>query len=269
MSEKIRKVIFYLSFALVFASCSDFSKIQKSNNLEEKLAAAMKYYEKKDYYKAGLLLDEITPLLKGRQDAEKAQFYHAYTYYHQKQYIMSAYYFKDFVETYPRSDRAEEAMFMYAKSLYLDSPPYNLDQTNTYDAMEALQAFVTRFPNSAYMPEANKLSDEMREKLEYKDYVNCKIYNKIGNYKSAVVAFQNFLDAYPTSKYAEEISFLQIQAQYNLAKNSVQGKKQQDRYYDVIEYYHDFIDKYPKSKYKKEAESMFDSSRQKLEQIKS
>jgi outer membrane protein assembly factor BamD len=266
-----RLVIFVLTLCLLpLISCNEFNKVQKSGTVMQKYDAAIKYYDKKEYYKANLLLEEILPNLKGQTGVEKGLFYYAYTHYYGKQYVMSAYYFKEFYQTYPRSEFAHESMFMNAKSLFNDSPAYNLDQTNTSEAMRALQSFANRYPNSSYMEEVNKMSDDLRKKLEVKAYENAKHYYKLGSYnpmlyKSAVIAFNNFQKSYPDSQFNEEVSFLRVESQYNLAKGSFEvilknGNKvylKKDRLYEAIEFYHNFIDKYPGSKYKKAADNMY------------
>lgn len=235
-------------------ACSNFNKLVKSTDVNKKLEAAIAFYKKKDYYKAAVLLDEIVPMLKGKEEGETAQYYQALTYYDDKQYVMSGYYFKEFYDAYPRSEKAEQCYFMYAKSLYNDSPQYNLDQENTTAALVGMQAFANRFPSSTYMPEANKITEEINKKLEYKDYENTKLYYKIRNYKSAVISLSNFLEKYPESIYHEEIMYLKFRAQYDLAKKSIEGKKKKDRYIDAMEFYLEFIDKHPTSKLRKEAE---------------
>jgi outer membrane protein assembly factor BamD len=270
----IRNSLIILFFAAVsLFSCSEFQRVQKSGDLNEKLNAAFKYYEKKDYYKATLLFDEVVPLVTGKLEGEKALFYYANTFYYQKQYIMSAYHYRDFYETYPRSQYAEESMFMHAKSLYNDSPDHNLDQTNSFDALKAIQRFANKYPQSARMEEANKMTDELNAKIERKAYENAKLYYKLSefnsaNYQASVLTFQSFLLRYPASQYAEEMAFLKVDAQYNLARHS-HHDKQRERYFDAIDFYHNFIDKYPTSKYKKAAEELYDDCLKKLEQIKS
>jgi len=79
-----------LVLLLVTASCSKFRKIQKSGDWELKYEAAMNYYQEEEYYKASVLFEEIIPIIRGSEKAEKAQFYFAYSYYHQKQYILAS-----------------------------------------------------------------------------------------------------------------------------------------------------------------------------------
>jgi outer membrane protein assembly factor BamD len=251
---------------LVGSGCSKFSRLQKNGNFEEKLKGAIEYYENGDYYKAGILLEEILPLVRGHAEAEKATFYLAYTHFKQKEYIMSSYYFKEYYQTYQRGENTEEATFMHAKSLYMDSPQYNLDQTSTEGAVKYLQEYANKYPTGKYMDETNKLLDELGAKLRLKSYENSKLYYKTHNYKSAVVAVKGFMDAYPDSEYTEEMYFIRFQAQYHLAKNSV-SHKQLERYYEAIEFYHNFVDKYPNSKFIKEAEELYEASQNKIKEL--
>ena len=250
----------------IFSSCSKFAKLQKSGDLVAKLNGAIEYYDNKDYYKAGTLLEEILPLVRGRAEAEKATFYLAYTHYRQREYVMSAYYFKEFYLTYARSEYTEESVFMHGKSLYNDSPQYNLDQTNTEGAVKYLQEYANKYPTGKYLEEATKLLDELSAKMKLKNYENSKLYAKTHNYKSAVVSLKSFIDAYPDSEFSEEMHFLRFDSQYHLAKNSVENK-QLDRYYEAIEFYHNFVDKYPNSKYLKEAEIQYESCRLKIKEL--
>ena len=251
---------------LTLPGCSRFNKIQKSGDLDAKLKAAIEYYESKDYYKAGVLLEEILPLVRGRAEAEKATFYLANTHYKQKEYIMSSYYYKEYYTTYARNEYTEEAVFMHAKSLYNDSPQYNLDQTNTESAVKYLQEYTNRYPEGKYAEESTKLLDELSAKMRQKNYENSKLYFKTHNYKSAVVAIKSFLETYPDSEYSEEMYFVRFESQYFLSKHSIE-KKQLDRYYEAIDFYHNFVDKYPASIYIKEAEIMYEQCRQEIKRL--
>ena len=274
MAKNPRLSIF-LSVILILtaSSCSKFRKIQKSNDWELKYRAAMEYYQNKEYYKASVLYEEILPILKGRPEAEQAQFNFAYSYYYQKQYVLSAHYFQTFYQLYSRSQFAEEALFMYAYSLYLDSPDFDLDQASTEDAIAAAQNFLNKFPRSKYKDQATDLIDEMQEKLEHKAYENALLYYKLEKYldgealKAALIAFDNFQTDYPDSKYSEDVSFLKIECAYKMAKRSIRSK-QEERLQEAVTYYYYFIDKFPQSARVKDAENLFDNIQNSLTKVK-
>jgi len=263
----------FLAALVVFAlgSCNSFSKLQKSGTDTEKYKAAVEYYKKSDWFRAGVLFEELIPVLKGSTESEMAQFYYAYTQYHQQQYLLSGTLFKKFYETFARSDYAQEATYMYAFSLYKDTPQFNLDQSNTLTATAALQDFVNTYPDSKYADDCTRMILELRQKLERKAYEKAKLYYKtsgfnIASYKSAVISINNFQKDFPDSPYNEELAFLKVDAEYSLAENSLDSK-QKERYQEAMAYHQAFVDKYPTSKFIKQSEKMYATSQEKIDEI--
>lgn len=270
LKRKALPLFFALSLLVLSSSCSKFRKVQKSGDWKVKYDAAIEYYERGergDYYKAAVLLEEILPVIRGSKEAEQAQFYYAYAHYYQKQYLLSAHYFKTFAETYSRSDKAEEALFMHAYSLYLTSPVIDLDQTSTYEAIQAMQNFINRYPESEYRKRAAEIIDSLQQKLERKAYDNAKLYYKLGRYQAAIVAFDNFTYNYPGSALIEEIMFLKIETQYNYASQSIRSR-QEERFKAVVDFYHEFVDKYPESELIDDAVDYYDKSLVALARLK-
>ncbi|PRY11585.1 Beta-barrel assembly machine subunit BamD [Pontibacter ummariensis] len=252
---------------LLVSGCSNFQKLLKSNNVAEKYKAALEYYEDEDYYRASLLLDQVTPLLTGTEDAEKAQFYQAKSHYMQDNYILSNAYFRTFYTTYPRSPLAEEAMFLQALSLYEQSPSFEEDQTPTITAIEALEEFLVRYPNSERADEVNRLIEGLYVKLDKKDFNQARLYYKLFKWRSAAVALNNFLQEHASSPYAEEAAFLRLDAQYRFAQESVLSK-QEERFFEAIDYFQSFVDQYPDSRYRRQAEQIYDQAQDALEKIR-
>jgi len=257
------RVLVLTFIALSIASCSKFRKIQKSPDWRLKYDAALEYYKKEKYYKSTTLLEEILPIIRGTKEAELGNFYFAYGYFYQKQYILSAHNFKEFVRTYGRSEYAMEAEYMHALSLYLQSPEYNLDQTVTYEAVEALQYYIDRYPASDKIFSADSMINDLQVKLETKAYFNAKLYHKIKRYKAALVVFENFHEDFPDSDYNEEIYFLGIGTAYDYARVSI-PEKQEERFREAITQYEMFLEKFPNSKFLKDAEQIFVKSRNEL-----
>lgn len=264
---RISLLLLLVSTLWLGACANGYQKLLKSTDVNKKYEAAVQYYDKGDYFRAGALLEEIIPLLKGRPEAEKAQFYFANTNYKQRNYVLSAHYFEQFTETYPSSPYVEEATFLHAKSLFRDSPGYELDQTNTVAALDALQDFLNRFPAGQYRPEAENMSQELQKKLENKAFESARIYYQLRYNQAAVVALTNFQQQYPASAFAEQADFLRVDAQYAWAQESIE-EKQRERYLEVVGFYQHFLDNYPKSKNLKAAEAMYDDTRQQLERLK-
>lgn len=252
-----RILIVFLAFASIYG-CK-FRKIQKSGDWKVKYEAALAYYEEEDYHRTITLLEDILPIIRGTEEAELGNYYLAYSYFHQKQYILSAHHFEEFVRIYGRSEYALEAAYMHAYSLYLQSPDYQLDQTVTYEAVAAMQNFINKYPASEYAPDADDIIDDMQRKLEKKAFEQCKLFYKLRRYKSALVVYDNFKDDFPDSNYNEEVSFMRIETSYDLAKASI-TTKQEERFKSTVDHYLTFLDKYPGSEFIREAEKIYADS---------
>jgi len=264
MFKKQRPILSALLIVLLIAvaGCkSKFEKLKASNDNAKKYQAAIAYYNKKDYNKALELFETLVQRYRGQAQAEDLYYYYAYTNYRLKDYTSGSYHFKQFADTYPSSTRAEECNFMSAYCYYLDSPVYSLDQENTRKAIDKLQLFVNLYPKSDRVAEASKLIQNLRDKLERKAYENAKLYLTISDYQAAVIDFGNVLRDYPDTKYAEEMEYLTIKAQYEYARHSSEPK-QEDRFNSVINFEQQFAEKYPQSKYMADAVSLKKSSEQ-------
>ena len=262
-----RNIAVLILSILLLSACSEYQKILKSNDYELKLTKANEYYADEDYYRAQALYEELLSIYKGTDKAEKVYYYFSYCYYNQKDYILAGYHFKNFVSTYPNSEYAEECDYLSAYCFYLESPQPDLDQSNTIKAIEALQLFINKYPDSEKIADANKLIDELRLKLETKSINNAKLYFNLGEYKSSVIALKNTLKDYPDTQYREELLFLILKSNFLLSKNSIEAKKI-ERYQTTVNEYYNLIDEYPNSKNIKEAEKIYNNSIKEIEQAK-
>lgn len=253
---------------ITLGSCkSKYEKLKASNDYAKKYQEAIKYYNQKDYNKALGLFEVLVERYRGRTEAEDLFYYYAFTNYKLKDYTSARYHFKTFADTYPSSTRAEECRFFSAYCYYLDSPIFSLDQDNTLKAIEALQLFINLYPKSDRVTEASKLIQNLRDKLETKAYANAKLYLTIGDYQSAVIAFNNALRDYPDTKYGEEMEYLIVKSQYLYASRSLEYK-QEERYTQAIAYADQFSEKYPASKYGRETTGYAKDSKRGIDNAK-
>jgi len=87
-----------------------------------------------------------------------------------------------------------------------------------------LQAFIDSYPNSTNSVEANKILRALNGKIEKKVFENAKGYNTITDYKSALVALDNFIADYPGTPFKEDALFYKYDSAYQLAVNSIPSK---------------------------------------------
>ncbi len=257
MFRKMKVFSIGLILLAIVAGCGEYNKILKSSDNEFKYKKAVEYYEEGEYAKASTLFEELVNIYRGTSRADEIYYYYAKSTMGQKDYMMANHYFKTLLKEYPGSDYAEEARFMVGYCSYLLSPKPRLDQTVTREAIEALQLYINLYPYSDRVDEANRLIDELTDKLVYKSYLNARLYYDFENYKAAVVALSNSLQEYPDSQYREELMYMLLKSKYLLAMNSVEDKKTR-RLTDALDEYFSFVDAYPESEHKKEADKFYE-----------
>lgn len=227
----MNKIIYILLIAFAFGSCSEYQKALKSDDLAVKTKLAADYYESGKYKKTIALLEQASPSLRGKPNAERIFYILSKSYYETEQYYLAGYAFESFASNYPKSEKREEAAFLGAKCFYTKSPRYSLDQTDTYKALEKLQSFIDTYPKSDYMPMANVLVKELTDKLEKKAFENAKQYNSIAEYyrdfNAPIKVLDNFLADYPGTKYKEDALYYKFDTLYQYALNSIDSKKQE------------------------------------------
>ena len=264
-----KNILITLLAALLLSSCGEYNKLLKSTDYEYKYEAAKNYFAKGQYNRAATLLNELIAILKGTDKAEESLYMLGMSYYNQKDYQTAAQTFIQYYNVYPRGTFTELARFHAGKSLFLDTPEPRLDQSSTYKAIQELQMFMEYFPTSSRRQDAQQMIFDLQDKLVMKDYLAAKLYYDLGsytgnstysttgnNYLSCIVTAQNALKDYPYTKMREDLSILVLRAKYDMAKASVEEKKE-ERMRETIDEYYSFKNEFPDSKYTKEVESIY------------
>lgn len=65
------------------------------------------------------------------------------------------------------------------------------------------------------------------KKIEKKVFENAKGYNTIADYKSALIAFDNFIIDYPGTIFTEDALYYKLDSAYQLAVNSIPSKMEE------------------------------------------
>ncbi len=241
--------------AIVFMSCSKYNNVLNKGTVEEKYKMATVLYEDKKFSKALRLFEMITPAYKGKPQMERIQYMISQSYFNTKDYESAAYYFGRFVSNYPNSSKREEAEFTTAKSHYMASPKYSLDQTATREALASFQKYINAYPDSKRLPEANQMVFELQYKLETKAFEIAKQYYDIGYYESAITSFDNLTSEFLGTSYREVAFFYKLKASYELGIRSTYQKKWQ-RLTAAEKAYEKLKRNYPESPYMKESDNM-------------
>jgi outer membrane protein assembly factor BamD len=246
MNLKMLKVFLYSLLGSIVCSCSDYQKLLNSDDTSVKYKEAEVYYKNGEYRKANRLFEQIIPKYRGKPQAQRIIFFFADSYFQIKSYYLAAYQYENFIKSYPKSQRLQEASFKAAMSYYFQSPKFSLDQDDTYTAIEKLQVFLNLYPNSEYADRANQMIAELQEKIEKKNFEIAKQYYTIRDYKAAIKANDNFISSFPGTKFREEALYTKFISSYQIAINSISTKKE-DRLEDLIQQFNTIIRYYPES----------------------
>lgn len=178
----MRKIFIFSLLILLLSSCGEFEKVRKSTDYEMKYEYAKNAFESGKYLECATLLEELVTIYKGSNKAEEALYLLARSYYENKDYLTAGEYFKAYYRNFPRGEYAELSRYYCGYGYYLDSPDPRLDQSGTYMAIEEMQQFLDYYPRSEKAPEAQKIIFELQDKLVYKEVLNAQLYYNLGNY---------------------------------------------------------------------------------------
>jgi outer membrane protein assembly factor BamD len=258
--QKIKNLACLLVFSLLLFSCGEYQKVLNKGVVEDQYKMAVKMYEGKKFSKAIRLFEKITPAYRGKPQMERVQFMVAQSNFNEKNYSLAGYYFDRFVSNYPTSSKKEEAAFLSAYSYKLASPVFSKDPTDTNKALDAFQTFITTYPDSDKVDEANKHYKEIRYKLQRKYFEIAKRYYTtadydVRNYKAAIQAFDNLLSDYLGSEFKEEALYYRFKAAHDFVLKST-DRRRLERIKDAIEAFEKLERNYPESKFIKDSKEM-------------
>ncbi|EJX07674.1 outer membrane assembly lipoprotein YfiO [gut metagenome] len=267
MNMKSVKSIIGSVIALTMVSCSSYMKVEKSHDYVYKYEMAKTYYAEGYYNRSSLLLQEVVLSLKGTDKGEESLYLLAMANYKARAYDAAHTYFKKYYTSYPKGLFAEEAYFYSGCSLYNQVPETKLDQSATYEAVQEFQDFSELFPASRFNEAVQNYLFDLQDKLVEKEYLSAKLYYDLGsyfgncanggsNFQACIVTAENAIRDYPYTSRREEFAILILRAKFDLAKQSVESKKE-ERYHNAIDEYYGFTNEFPESKYMSEAQSLF------------
>ncbi|MBL8006260.1 MAG: outer membrane protein assembly factor BamD [Ignavibacteria bacterium] len=204
-------ILLFTSVLLNSCSSSEGSKIV-TDDPESAYLQAKARYDKGDYLDAIDDFNMIKLKFSGSKIIDKAVYYLGMSYYKREEYILGVYEFETIVKNYPSSSFTEDARYHLAMSYYKLSPKYSLDQTYTRYAITEFQNFIDLYPGSKYTPEAERKITEMENKLALKLLKSAELYYTMEKYRSSIVYYDDVLEMYFDSEYADDALYGKIQA---------------------------------------------------------
>ena len=128
MPKQFNAFICVTFFSFFLLSCNEYQKILNSDDNNLKYKTAEEYYNNGEYRRANRILEQLVPTYRGKPQAERLVYFFADSYFQTKNYYLASYQFESFIKSFPKSQKLEEASFFAAKSHYMMSPTFSLDQ---------------------------------------------------------------------------------------------------------------------------------------------
>jgi outer membrane protein assembly factor BamD len=141
--------------------------------------------------------------------ARRAMLMSAFCYYQANKYTDAINTAEQYISLHPGSKEVAYAFYLKAMSLYEQIVDVNRDQTDTEQALTALQDVVQRFPNTEYARDAQLKVDLTLDHIAGKEMEVGRYYLVRGDYIGAINRFKVVVSRYQkTSQIAEALERL-------------------------------------------------------------
>ncbi len=189
--------------------------------------------------------------------ADDAQLALARAYAADRQYLLAGNEYTRFVEFYRTDPRVEQAAYERIQAYAELSPRYELDQTDTRQALSYIRIYLQQYPESPNSIAASELAAELREKLARKQFEGGRLYERRDLFQAAVIAYRDVLQNYPASAYADDAILGAMRAQISYAQGSIEDR-QQERYREALDMYDELTTLFPQSNTLEDAQDLYD-----------
>jgi outer membrane protein assembly factor BamD len=214
-----------------FALSCGASKDMSQNTAEEQFDRAKKRYDLGRHFEAVEQFKVLLAQFPGSKYAEPATFFLGKSRFASKEYVMAEVEFERIMRDFPRGEYVEEAMFMLGMCAYEQRRPPAFDQTAANRAIQLFRAYLSAYPDGAFVEQAQEKLAECRSQLAEKLHANGVLYLKLHDPKAARLSFEEVLAKYEDLHWADR-------ALLGIAKSFEQEKewaKAAEAYQTVVE----------------------------------
>ena len=239
-------IVLSLSVLIMFllTSCSS-SDVVKSITADERFEMGKKLFDDEDYLDAIHEFEIVKIQFPGSTVADDAQYYLAESRYKMEEYLLAAQEYQELIRNMSASSFIPLAQFKVGMCYYNISPGSSIDQQYTHRAIDEFQSFIEYYPTHELVQEATANIKKLNETLAKKLYETAELYMNMEYYKSATIYFNNVIEKFHDTPYAEDAYIGKVRALISRKKYSDAGK-------EIGKY----LEKYPSGLKKNEAENL-------------
>ncbi|HVP68282.1 MAG TPA: outer membrane protein assembly factor BamD [Anaeromyxobacteraceae bacterium] len=242
-----------LAAALLSACAKKAPAVKYESPAEEDYAAGVRMLEGHDFMDAQKVLERVRTKYPYSKYAALAELRLADLKYEQQKYIEAAEAYGMFAKLHPTNPEVDYATFRMAESRWNEAPTeffvfppvYERDLGQVIQANDAITQFLTKFPDSKYVPKAKELQQKAMGILVSRDWYVYEFYRKREKWQGAAYRLERILKDYPGNPREPE-------ALYELANMYARL----DERYRAQQALQQLLVRFPKSSYQKSAEKM-------------
>lgn len=121
--------------------------------------------------------------------------------------VEAQYKYRDFINRYPGSDRADYAMLQIAMVSYQQMERPDRDQQKTTEALEKFDEMLRAYPKSPLRPEAETRRQDVLDRLAKHEQLVARFYMKRKQYNAAVLRLNGVVERYPNYRDKDSVFF--------------------------------------------------------------
>ena len=256
---------FVIAALLVLIGCAGSGRV-RYDSPQEAYEKGKELYERGKYDRAVEYLQGAFDFGRAHEVAADAQLLLARSFAANTEYLLAANEYNRFIQIYRTDERVPLAEFENVMTYYHRSPQYELDQTETENAVQQFQLFIDRYPEDEHVPQAEAMIDELREKLARKDYQTAGLYERRELFEAAGITYERVFDGFPDTVWADDalVGAMRVFSEY--ASRSI-VPRQAERYQRAVDNYDRLVQLFPDSPHLPEAERIITGVRGRLESL--
>ncbi len=214
MKRALLSIFILFAFGLTIQACGG-KKIHTTLTGQEQDSVAfnkcLQLSSKKKFQEAINCLEVFKSRFSSSPYANEAEIKVADAYYQHKEYLLAAETYQMFARLHPTSDKLDYVYFRMGLSYLHESPKkIDRDQERLPQAIDSFAVVLSQYPSSTFYKAAKAKHDEARKRLAKRALYIGKFYYKEGEYKSAIVRFEEIYRDYPQLGLDEEVLYAML-----------------------------------------------------------
>jgi outer membrane protein assembly factor BamD len=194
--------------ALALAACAKKAPAVKyESQAEQEYVAGITALDDRDFADAQKILERVRTKYPYSKFGAMAELRLADLKFEHGKYVEAADAFQTFVKIHPSSTLADYAAYRAAMSRWADvptdfflfPPTYERDLSQLTKAADGLSAFLEKYPNSRYAPDAREKLAKARGTIADRDWYAFDFYRKRAKWQGAAFRLERIMKEFPNS----------------------------------------------------------------------